>query len=78
VKTVDKLSEEKSNFETILASQNCVLGKSGLDFNPQSKNSGILKPFSTIAEKQSIEKSKQPVVSSFYCVRKVILSSSVK
>jgi len=45
-------------------------GKSGLGFNPKSKNSGILKPFSTIAEKQPIEKSKQSVVSCFYCMRK--------
>jgi len=38
VKTVDKLSKGKSNFETVLASQNCVFGKSGRGFNPQSKN----------------------------------------
>jgi len=54
VKTVDKLSKEKSNFENVLASQNCVFGKFGLGFNPQSKNTGISKPFSTIAEKQPI------------------------
>jgi len=47
VKTVDKLSKGKSNFETVLLSQNCVFGKSG----PQRKNSGFSKPFSTIAEK---------------------------
>jgi len=51
VKTVDKLSKGKSNFENVLASQNCVFGKYGLGFNPQSKNSGISKPFSTISEK---------------------------
>jgi len=28
VKTVDKLSKGKSKFETLLASQNCVFGKS--------------------------------------------------
>jgi len=28
VKTVDKLSKGKSNFENVLASQNCVSGKS--------------------------------------------------
>jgi len=56
VKTVDKLSKGKSNFETVLSSQNCVLEKSGLGFNPQRKNSGFSKPFSTIAKKQPIEK----------------------
>jgi len=70
MKTVDKLSKGKSNFETVLTSQNCVFGKSGLGFNPQSKNSGISKPFSTILEKQPIEKSKQSIVSFFYCMRK--------
>ena len=25
----------KSNFENVLASQNCVFGKAGLGFNPQ-------------------------------------------
>jgi len=37
VKTVDKLSKGKSNFESVLASQNCVFGKVGLSFNPQNK-----------------------------------------
>ena len=37
VKTMDRLSKGKSNFETVLASQNCVFGKAGLGFNPQSK-----------------------------------------
>jgi len=66
VKTVDKLSKGKSNFENVLASQNCVFGKSRLGFNPQSKNNGISKSFSTIGEKQP----KQSVVSCFYCMRK--------
>jgi len=34
VKTVDRLSIGKSNFESVLASQNCVFGKSGLGFYP--------------------------------------------
>jgi len=34
VKTVDRISKGKSNFETVLASQNCVFGKAGLGFNP--------------------------------------------
>jgi len=34
VKIVDKLSKGQSNFESVLASQNCVFGKSGLGFNP--------------------------------------------
>ncbi|KAK7353960.1 hypothetical protein VNO80_19416 [Phaseolus coccineus] len=69
VKTMDKLSKGISKFETVLASQKCVFGNSGLGFNPQSKKSGVSKPFSTIREKQSIEKSKQPVVSRFYCMK---------
>jgi len=34
VKTVDKLSKGQSNFENVLASQNCIFGKAGLGFNP--------------------------------------------
>ena len=60
VKTVDKFSKGIPNFETVLASQNFVFGKSGLGFNQQSKKSGISKPYSTIREKQPIEKLKQP------------------
>jgi len=30
VKIVDRLSNDKFNFETVLASQNCVFGKAGL------------------------------------------------
>jgi len=37
VNIVDKLSKGKSNFENVLASQNCVFGKVGLGFNPQNK-----------------------------------------
>ena len=70
VKTIDKNSKGKSNLENVLASQSCGFGKSGLGFDPQSKNSGCLKLFSTITENQSIEKSKQPVVCCFYCMRK--------
>jgi len=33
VRTVDKLSKGKSNFENVLASQNCVFEKAGLCFN---------------------------------------------
>jgi len=62
VRTVDKLSKGKSNFEDVLASQKCVFEKSGLGFNPQSKKNVISKPFSKVPEKQPIEKSKQPVL----------------
>ena len=55
VKTVDKLSKGKSKFETVLASQNCVFGKSGLGFNPQSKNIGFLKPFSTMQKNNQVK-----------------------
>jgi len=37
VNTVDKLSKGKSNSENVLASQNCVFGKTGLGFNSQNK-----------------------------------------
>jgi len=67
---VDKLSKGKSNFETALASQNCVFGKAGLGFNPHSKHKPVSKPFSSFFEKQPIEKSKKPDVSCFYCMKK--------
>jgi len=41
VRTVDKLSKGKSNFETILASQKCVFGKSGLGFNLKTRKMGF-------------------------------------
>jgi len=67
VKTVDKLSKGKSNFENVLSSQNCVFGKAGLGFNAQNKFSNS---FSKVPEKQSIERSKQPVVTCFYCMKR--------
>jgi len=70
VKTVDRLSKGKSNFENILASQNCVFGKACLGFNPQSKKTEFSKSFSKLPEKQLIEKSKQPVVTCFYCIKR--------
>jgi len=70
VKSVDKLSKGKSNFENVLAPQTCVFEKSRLGFNPQSKNNGISKLFSTIAVKQSVENLKQLIVPFFYCIRK--------
>jgi len=48
VRTVDKLSKSKSKFETVLASQKCLFGKSGLGFNPQNKKNGISKLFSKV------------------------------
>ena len=65
VKTMDKLSKGKSNFETVLASQKYVFGKSGLGFYPLNKKNGISKPFSKVPEKQPIERSKQLVGVSF-------------
>jgi len=70
VKTVDKLSKGKSNFETVLASQKCVFVKSGLGFYPQNKKNGISKPFSKVPEKQPIERSKQLIVTCFYCMKR--------
>jgi len=55
VKTVDTIAKRKSNLENVLASQKCVFGKSGLGFNPQSKNSGCSKPFSTIMKNQLLK-----------------------
>jgi len=70
VKTVDKLSKGQSNFENVLASQNCVFGKVGLGFNPQNKQDRFSKSFSKMAEKQSIGPSKQPIVTCFYCMKR--------
>jgi len=67
VKTVDKISKGKSNLEDVLASQTCVFGKYGLGFNPQSKQSGCSKPFSTFNKNESVKKLKQLVVCCFYC-----------
>jgi len=68
LKTADKLTTRKSNFENVLASQNCVFGKAGLGFYPQSKENGISKPFSSVPEKQPIKITIQPVVTCFYCM----------
>jgi len=70
VKIVDRLSKDKSNFEIVFASQNCVFGKAGLGFNPQSKKTEFSKSFSKLPEKQPIEKSKQPVVTCFYFMKR--------
>jgi len=66
VSTVDKLSKAKSNFENVLASQNCVFGIAGLGFNPQNKQDNFSKKFSKLPVKQPIVKSKQLVVTCFY------------
>ena len=70
LKTLDKLTTGKSNFEDVLASRKCVFGKAGLGFYPQSKEKRIAKPFSNFPEKQSVKKSFQPVVTCFYCMKK--------
>jgi len=70
LKTFDKLTTGKSNFEDVLASQKCVFGKTGLGFYPQSKVKRIAKPFSNFSEKQSVKKSFQSVVTCFYCMSK--------
>jgi len=48
---VDKLSKGKSNFENVLASQNCVFGRAGLGFNPQNKQDKFSKTFSKLPGK---------------------------
>jgi len=70
LKTLDKLTTGKSNSEDVLASQNCVFGKTGLGFYPQSKENMIAKPFSNFPEKQSVKNSFQPVLTCFYCMKK--------
>jgi len=70
LKTLDKLTIGKSNFEDVLASQKCVFGKVGLGFYPQSKGYGISKPFSTVPEKLSVKRSIQSVGTCFYCMKK--------
>jgi len=70
LKTLDKLTTEKSNFEDVLASQKCVFGKAGLGLYPQSKGNKILKPFTFVLEKQSVKRSIQLVVTCFYCIKK--------
>jgi len=44
--------------------------KSGQGFNPQSKKSGVSKLYSTVRKFQPVEKSKQPIVTCFYCMRR--------
>ena len=67
---MDKLSKGKSNFENVLASHSCVFGKAGLGFNPQNKQDMFSKSFLRKSEKQPIVKTKQPVVTCFYCMKK--------
>ena len=70
LKTLDKLTTGKSNFENVLASQKYVFGKAGLGFYPQSKERRIAKPYSNFTEKQSVKVSFQLVVTCFYCMKK--------
>jgi len=70
LKTLDKLTTRKSNFEDVLASQNCVFGKASLGFYPPSKGNGISKPFSSVPEKQPIKRTIQQVVTCFYCMKR--------
>ena len=70
VRTVDKLSNGKFNFENVLASQNCVFGRAGLGFNPQNRQDNFSKKFSKQPVKQPIIKSKQPIVTCFYCMKR--------
>ena len=70
LKTLDKLTTGKSNFEDVLASQNFAFAKVGLRFYPQSKENKISKPFSNVSEKQSVKKSFQPIVTCFSCMKK--------
>ena len=67
---MDKLSKDQSNFESVLASQNCAFGKAGLGFNPQNKQDRFSKSFSKMPEKQPIGPSKQLIVTCFYCMKR--------
>ena len=57
--------------KSVIASQNCVFGKSGLGFNPQNKQDIFSKSFSKMLEKQLIGPSKQLIVTCFYCMKRV-------
>jgi len=70
VRTVDKLSKGKSNFDNVLASQKGVFGRAGLGFNPQNKQDKFSKSFSKLSGKQPIVKSKQLIVTCFYCMKR--------
>ena len=70
VDTVDKLLKGKSNFENVLASQSCAFGKAGLGFNPQNQQDKFSIFFLRKLVKQPIVKSKPPVVTCFYCMKK--------
>ena len=65
IRNVDKLSKGKSNFENVLASQNCVFGKAGLGFNPQNKQDKFSKSFSKLPKKQPIVKSNNWLLHAF-------------
>jgi len=67
---VDRLSKGKSNFENVLASQSCVFGKVGLGFNPKNQQDKFSKKNLRKPVKQPIVKSKQPIVTCFYCMKK--------
>ena len=69
MKIVDIISKWKSNFENVLASQQCVFGKSGLGLNPQSKNCSFSESFSNLTKNQSVKSMKQPVVCCFYYMK---------
>jgi len=58
---VDKFSKGQSNLEIVINSQNCVFGKAGLGFNPNSKNMSVSKSFCSFFETQPVVLSKQPV-----------------
>jgi len=78
VRIVDKLSKGKSNFETVLASQKCIFGKSSLGFNPQSKKNGISKPFLKVPKKQPIENRNNRLLHVFIALREVTQLDYVK
>ena len=65
MKIVDKLLKGKSNFENVLASQNCVSRKAGLGFNPQSKHNKFSNSFSKLPEKQPIENRNNQLLHAF-------------
>ena len=75
---MDKLTKGKFNFENVLASQNCVFEKCGIAFNPQNKNSGSLKLFSTFAENNRLKDRNNRLFPAFIVWEEVILLDSVK
>jgi len=61
---VGKFSKGKSNFEIVLAFQNCFFGRDGLSYNPSTKN----RPLTSFFENRKLVF--KPIITCFYCLNK--------